>query len=70
MRKIEILQKIDDNIGVITRYPRWMKWLMKFVEFYIIPDITDSKLKINLKDTHKFYELSPPTFKYRIGALT
>ena len=52
MKKKEILNTIkiskSKEIGILIKYPFWMKWLMKFIEFYVIPDTKDYRINYDL----------------------
>jgi len=44
MEKIQKITLIKGHeSAIVTKYPFWMKWLVKYVELYIIPDINDRK---------------------------
>lgn len=75
MKKIEITQPIDlpkeckDSV-IITRYPFWMKWLMGFVEFYIIPNTYDHRIvypSLGFYENYDKVEINPLG---RIGDVT
>ena len=74
MKKIEIIQPIKlpglKFCSIVTKYPWWMKWFMKSVECYIIPDVRDYKIVQNKSKFHAIYKdliIVPPKFKYNIG---
>lgn len=70
MKKIEKIQVLeimpDKKIVIITRYPKWLGWLVKLIDVYIIPSIHDHEMKINLKN---ITEIKPPKFVGRIGEI-
>lgn len=53
MKKIEIIQRLevlpDKHILIITRYPKWLGWLVKLINVYIAPHTHNPKMKINIK---------------------
>lgn len=53
MKKIEKIQRLeimpDKKILIITRYPKWLGWLVKLIDVYIAPSMCEPELKINLK---------------------
>jgi len=42
MKIIENVHKLDKNRVIIFKYPIWMKWFIKFIDIYYIPDIKNN----------------------------
>lgn len=70
MKKIEKIQVLeilpDKKIVIITKYPKWLGWLVKLIDVYIVPSIHDYEMKINLKN---ITEIKYPKFIGRIGEI-
>lgn len=61
----------DKKICVLIKYPRWMKWFIRFIKFYVIPDVTDKKIKNDFpfgKIMKTLYSPSPK-FNYKIEGI-
>lgn len=77
MKKIEIIKTLYisrfKEIGIVIKYPFWMKWFMKLVDFYVIPNLKDVRPFCNLSsacdvtDETIFSKLKNPSSIFRIG---
>ena len=51
MKKIEIFKKVPiskkKSIGILIKFPFWLKPVMKYVDFYVIPSL---KPKVSRED--------------------
>ena len=63
MKKSEKIQKVGigdgREIAIITKYPRWMKLFMKFIEVFVIPDIKDYEMICDIKIPSKKDFINP-----------
>lgn len=77
MKKIEIVKKFKsprEEIAVIIKYPRILKFFIKFIDFYVVPDLEDIRIKDKEYESfcERYKELicKPPKPPFNISDIT